>query len=134
MCYGLSCGWRKWIVRCSSRHSRKSSVSELSVIFTDQAEITAHPQDVTVIEGSSVSLSCNAAGNPEPTISWTKDGSPISNNSRISSPREKNLTITNVNRTDSGEYRCVASNSLGSDTSNAATVDVQCKYSMTDLM
>ena len=134
MCYRLSYGWRKWIVRCYSRHSRKSSVSELSVIFTDQAEITAHPYDVTVIEGINVSLSCNAAGNPEPTITWTKDGSPISNNSRISSPQEKQLTITNVNRTDSGEYRCVAGNSLGNDTSNAATVDVQCKYSMTDSM
>ena len=119
------------VVRCSGRHSRKSTVFELSVIFTDQAEITAHPQDVTVIEGSSMILTCNAAGNPEPTITWTKNGTLISNNSRISSPQEKQLTITNVNRTDSGEYRCVASNSLGNDTSSAATVNVLCKYSMT---
>ena len=76
-------------------------------------------------------LSCNATGNPEPTITWTKNGTLISNNSRISSPQEKQLTITNVNRTDSGEYRCVASNSLGNDTSSAATVNVLCKYSMT---
>ena len=51
-----------------------------------------------------------------------------SNNSRISlSDDEKQLSIENVNRTDSGEYQCVAENSLGNDTSNAATLEVQCK-------
>ena len=41
---------------------------------------------------------------------------------------KKELTITNVSRTDSGEYRCVAKNSVGSETSNAAKLDVQRKY------
>ena len=76
-----------------------------------------------------MTLSCNASGNPEPTISWTKDGSPINSNSRNSlSEDNKQLTIANVNRTDSGEYRCVASNSVGNKTSNAATLDIKCKY------
>ena len=136
MCYGLSCGWRESRARCSSRHSlgNYNYSFELLVILTDEAEITGHPQNVTVIEGISVILSCNATGNPEPTISWTKDGYPISNNSRISLSADDNkkLTITNGNRTDSGEYRCVASNSLGNDTSSVATVNVICKYSMTD--
>ena len=78
-----------------------------------------------------MTLSCNADGNPVPTISWTRDGSPINatgSNYRISfSEDKKQLTIANVSRTDSGEYRCVASNKLGNDTSNAATLDVQCK-------
>jgi len=77
-----------------------------------------------------VTLSCNADGIPIPTISWTRDGSPIetSNNSRISILSDnKDLEITNVRRTDSGEYRCVASNIIGNATSNAASLDVQCK-------
>ena len=76
-----------------------------------------------------MTLSCNATGNPGPTISWTKDESRMSSNSaRISlSDDNKQLTITNVNRTDSGEYRCVASNSLGNDTSSGATLNIQCK-------
>ena len=75
-----------------------------------------------------MTLSCNATGNPVPTISWTKDGSPISSNSSVSlSVDNKRLTITNVNRNDSGEYRCVAGNSVGNEISNAAKVDVQCK-------
>ena len=75
-------------------------------------------------------LSCDADGNPVPTISWTRNGSPVnsSDSSTISiSPDKKQLTITNVNRTDSGEYQCVASNIHGNATSNAATLDVQCK-------
>ena len=75
-----------------------------------------------------MTLSCAATGNQVPTISWTKDGSAISNNSWISlSDDNKQLTITNVNRTDSGEYQCVASNRVGKDTSDASTVNIQCK-------
>ena len=78
-----------------------------------------------------MTLSCNATGNPPPTISWTRNGSPVNTiiNSRIRfSKDEKQLTmtITDVNRTDSGEYRCVAGNSLGNDTSRAASLDIQC--------
>ena len=77
-----------------------------------------------------MAITCDADGNPVPTISWTKNGSRITtnDNSRISFSEDKrSLTITNLNRTDSGEYRCVANNSVGNDTSNAATLIVQCK-------
>ena len=84
---------------------------------------------MTKIEGENITLHCNATGNPLPTLSWTKDGSEISNNPRISFSEDKNqLTITKAERVDSGAYRCVASNSLGSNTSDAAVVNVQCKY------
>ena len=98
--------------------------------FTDQPEITAQPQNQTLTERENVTLSCNATGNPAPSISWTKDGS-AANSLRISlSLDNKQLTITNVSRDDSGDYRCVASNSIGAAvTSNAATLDVQCQYS-----
>lgn len=80
-----------------------------------------------------MTLSCNATGNPQPTISWTRNGFPVntSNNSSISFSEDKKLlTITNVNRTDSGEYRCLANNSLGNETSDVARLDVQCKCSI----
>ena len=98
--------------------------------FTVQPEITAHPQNETGIEGQNVTFTCNATGNPAPTISWTTNGSThdTSHNSRISfSVDNKQLTITNVNRTDSGEYRCVANNSVGNATSDAAILYIQCK-------
>ena len=106
-------------------------------VFTERPSIrpsiTTHPQGHILREGETVSLSCNATGNPEPTISWTRNGFPVNtrSNSSISFSEDKKLlTITTVNRTDSGEYRCVANNSIGNDTSNVATLDVQCKYSI----
>ena len=96
-----------------------------------QPDITAHPEGVMKTEGENVTFSCNATGNPTPTISWTKDGSPVSNNSRISlSGDNKQLTIRYVSRTDRGEYQCVADNTLGNDTSKTATLDVKCKYNV----
>ena len=76
-----------------------------------------------------MTFSCNSTANPLPTTLWTKDESPITNDSRIIfSVVNKVLTITNVNRNDSGEYRCVASNKLGNDTSKAAQLNVECEF------
>ncbi|XP_066015799.1 hemicentin-1-like [Pocillopora verrucosa] len=108
-----------------------SNASTINVQFL--AEIVSHPQaNVTKEEGSNLTLFCNATGNPAPIILWTKDGSPIINNSRIKfSTHNRLLSISNVNREDSGHYRCVANNSLGNDTSNFTTVDIQYKPEIT---
>ena len=97
-------------------------------LFTDRPEIITHPKNVTPEEGLLMTLFCNATGNPPPTLSWTKDGSPLTNtHGIIFSGDNDTLSIAKVNRSESGNYRCVARNSLGDDTSNAAKVDVQCK-------
>ena len=98
---------------------------------TDIPGITVHPDNVTEKEGKNATLLCNAMGNPVPKISWNKGGLPLSNNSRVNlSADNKHLTITNVKRVDSGEYRCVATNSLGYVTSNPAYLGVQCKWNI----
>ena len=81
------------------------------------------------MQGSSVTFSSDANGIPEPTFSWTKDGSVVAANERISlSADNKELSITNLNRTDNGEYRCVAINGVNTVNSNAATLTVQGKH------
>ena len=115
-------------LNCDMHIVTLSFLKGIVFFFPDSAEITFDPEAEIKSEGENLTLSCNATGNPVPTISWTKDGSPVNQSGRISfSADEKQLTITNVNRTDSGEYRCMASNSLGNDTSSASTVDIQCK-------
>ena len=100
-------------------------------VFTEKPSITTDPQGDTVREGENVTLFCNATGDPVLTISWTRNGSLVVTSARISfSDDNEKLTITNVSRTDSGEYLCVAENRVGSDTSNAAKLDVQCKTSI----
>lgn len=101
-------------------------------LIIDAPLITTHPQVVgPVTEDDNVTLSCNASGDPVPSITWTRDGSLLNSSlPRISfGAKSRELTIKSVNRADSGEYRCVADNSEGNVTSNSTTLDVQCKYS-----
>lgn len=91
------------------------------IIHVVAPQIITQPQGGPVIEGDIVTLSCNVIGFPAPSITWTKDGSLLTSSFG-------GVRITSVNRTDSGEYRCVAINSVGNATSDAATLDVQCKY------
>ena len=106
----------------------KYQIKQLLLLFhTELPLITTRPEGKTPIEGEKITLSCNATGNPEPSISWVKDGSPINSKSRIGLSKDnKRLTITNISRTDSGEYQCVARNRVGNDTSNSR-VDVLCE-------
>ena len=103
---------------------------------TDKPDITTHPQNKTKKEGENVTLSCDASGNPfSTTFSWTVNGFAVTVGGRISlSHNNKQLTISNVTRRDSGQYRCVATNSVGSVTSNAATLNVQCKNTFTSYL
>ena len=124
---------------CSPEIFFATVISKLPLIITvvsfvtDPPDIAFDRQNRAVTEGNNVTLSCNVSGNPEPSISWTANGFQVNTtiNSRISfSAGKKQLTITNAERTDNGNYRCVANNSLGIATSDAATLDVQCKSSM----
>ena len=94
--------------------------------------ITTQPQGGPVTEGDNVTLSCNASGIPVPTITWTRNGSVLNSSvARISLGAEsRELTITNISRADSGDYRCVADNSKGTNISHAATLDVKCKFKL----
>ena len=69
--------------------------------IADKPEVTSHPKSGDIKEGGNVTFSCNSTANPLPTTSWTKEESPINNNSRISfSVVKRVLTITKVNRKD----------------------------------
>ena len=75
-----------------------------------------------------MTFTCDADGNPTPTFSWTKDDSVVNKTSRITfNADKKQLTITNVNRGDSGGYICVATNDVNKVQSNSSTLNVQCK-------
>ena len=105
----------------------------MTLLFIEEPAFTTHPKNhQTSKEGVNITFSSDANGIPEPTFTWTKDGSAVTDNGRISlSADHKKLSLTNVNRADSGEYRCVATNSVGTVNSNAATLTVHCKKTFT---
>ena len=108
----------------------------MSFLLIEQPVFNTHPTVLpTSREGVSINFSSDANGIPEPTFSWTKDGSTVTATDRISlSVDNKELSIRNVNRTDSGEYRCVATNNVGTVYSNPATLAVHCKKTFTHFL
>ena len=105
----------------------------LYLLFSVGSEISKDPHDVTTVEGQGVVLSCSVKGHPSPNVRWTKNGERlnIAANPRLNVSQTNNihsLIITDVHRSDAGQYGCVAYNSLANTTSSAATLEVYCKY------
>ncbi|CAL8251670.1 unnamed protein product [Boreogadus saida] len=74
-------------------------------------------EPVTVVQGSLVTLTCEARGVPPPTLTWLKDGQPLSlHRNLLLDGRETRLQLPDVAPSDGGLYSCVASNQAGSST------------------
>uniref|UniRef100_A0A3B4A2X5 Ig-like domain-containing protein n=1 Tax=Periophthalmus magnuspinnatus TaxID=409849 RepID=A0A3B4A2X5_9GOBI len=72
---------------------------------------------VTLQVGSSVTLQCEARGVPPPTLTWFKDGQPLSlHRNLLLDGQETRLQLPDVAPGDAGLYSCVASNQAGSST------------------
>ncbi|XP_030650096.1 ADAMTS-like protein 3 [Chanos chanos] len=63
----------------------------------------------------SLTLMCPAQGLPKPTITWTKDGVPVKHTDRVWWDSSGGLHISGPGAKDVGLYRCIATNSLGTD-------------------
>ncbi|XP_066025253.1 LOW QUALITY PROTEIN: fibroblast growth factor receptor 2 [Pocillopora verrucosa] len=88
--------------------------ASFSVTIFGKATIGLEPRNVTALVGEATSLKCLAHGNPPPTITWARHG--IGNGSELFFPSAK--------FSDSGWYRCVATNAYGVSFSPLAYLDV----------
>lgn len=92
------------------------------------------PQSVYSVDyGSSVTIPCRVSADPGATsISWQRTSGSVTKNLDIPNiPRygggtvaSPSLTITNAQLGDEGDYRCSATNSIGSGQSGLASLDV----------
>lgn len=80
--------------------------------------IATQPQGQTVRAGSRVTLSVTAAGSPEPSYQWRRNGITIAGATTAA------FTLASAAASDAGDYTVVASNSAGTVTSAAATLAV----------
>ena len=89
--------------------------------------IISGPSDQSVDERTNVVFSCEVDGSPEPSVSWFQndDNIPLQNTSSVlitHSGLFSQLSITNVNISDKGVYRCVAASNIGTASQEAQLV------------
>merc|ERR1712051_897482 len=86
---------------------------------------TFHLRPRVMQEGSTCKLLACLTGNPHPAIQWQKSGKPLDNSIYPITHTDGVMTIEIINcqPSDSGKYRCTATNSLGSDSTDCVVVE-----------
>ncbi|XP_061704766.1 neogenin-like isoform X2 [Cydia pomonella] len=112
---------------CVARNSAGEAVSKNATltIAVLRDEFRTEPRDVKVAGGEPALLECLAPrGAPDPSVHWTKEGHvvDVDVNGRVSLLDGSNLKILESLPSDSGVYRCVASNVAGERQSRPATL------------
>lgn len=101
-------------------NSLGSATSSAAVLIVNQAPVfTTQPASQTVVAPASVTFTAAASGFPAPTYQWQKGGA------AIAGATSATYTIATTSLADAATYTCVATNSLGSATSNGAVLTVQ---------
>ncbi|XP_023663422.2 peroxidasin isoform X1 [Paramormyrops kingsleyae] len=104
----------------SIRHAVQLTVQQrVTPVFTNA------PRDMTVESGTDAQVPCSALGEPEPVITWNKDGIQITESGKFHISPEGFLEVRDVGLADRGRYECIARNSIGySSVSMVLTVQV----------
>jgi len=110
--------------RCTANNFLGSTTHDFHVIVEEPPRWAKKPQSGVYSTGSSGILLCEAEGEPEPTIKWRVNGSPIDKNpfaGDVVSPGE--ISFTNLQPNHTAVYQCEASNVHGTILANA-NIDV----------
>ncbi|XP_061385395.1 immunoglobulin superfamily DCC subclass member 4-like [Danaus plexippus] len=112
---------------CVARNTVGEAVSKNATltIAVLRDEFRNEPRDVKVASGEAALLECSAPrGVPEPSVHWTKDGHSldIEVNGRVTIIDGGSLKFLETIASDSGVYRCIASNVAGERQSRPATL------------
>ena len=107
-------------------------VNDTYIYFIDPPRLKSQSSNSTVIEGHKFDLQCYGTSQPIFNVSWYKDSTLISNVATTyfdmsNIDRVATLAISSANLADDGLYKCVLTNTLGSVTSTAIKVNIQCK-------
>ncbi|XP_041353663.1 papilin-like isoform X2 [Gigantopelta aegis] len=74
--------------------------------------ILPSPETIIVKPGENAFLHCQVFGNPQPDVTWTKNGRKVLTNGRHHAFNNGTLIITTVKEHDVGDYECRADNGV----------------------
>ena len=101
-------------------YSRELAPDEVTTLAIEPPSVAIQPSSVATNAGSSVVLTANATGAPTLMYQWQFQGT------NINGANTNTLTFTNLKTTDSGTYRVVVTNPVGTNSADATlTVTVQ---------
>ncbi|XP_049611156.2 basement membrane-specific heparan sulfate proteoglycan core protein isoform X2 [Syngnathus scovelli] len=100
-----------YICRASSIYGQAQDAARLTVQALPKVMINVRTSVQTVMIGNSVEFECHAVGDPEPTVKWSKVGGPLPTHIVVMGGM---LKIERVTEADAGQYRCTATNDVGS--------------------
>ncbi|XP_069584102.1 peroxidasin homolog isoform X1 [Ranitomeya imitator] len=104
---------------CFATNTVDTIHSTAYIIVQAIPQFTVIPQDRNLFEGHNVDFHCEAQGNPQPVIAWTKGGNQLSVDRRHQVLPSGTLRILRVALHDQGQYECQAINIVGSKSTSA---------------
>ncbi|KAF3821003.1 hypothetical protein GH733_011156 [Mirounga leonina] len=99
---------------CLAQNSAGSAVGKTRLVVQVPPVIETGLPDLSITEGSHALLPCSPSGSPEPSITWEKDGQPVSRaEGKFTIQPSGELLVKNLESQDAGTYTCVAENAVG---------------------
>ncbi|KAH3791376.1 hypothetical protein DPMN_144860, partial [Dreissena polymorpha] len=96
----------------AQNHAGEAEVSTV-VNVKVPPEILTPPGNKAVTVAERVVLACSVGGDPPPKVVWLKNGRPVKLSDRIRQLNNGSLVIYDSTSSDAGEYKCVATNDVG---------------------
>ncbi|KAM9505212.1 basement membrane-specific heparan sulfate proteoglycan core protein-like isoform 20-T20 [Salvelinus alpinus] len=100
-----------YICRATSVHGQAQDSAKLTIQALPKVMINVRTAVQTVMVGNSVEFECQAIGDPQPTVRWSRVGGPLPAHIMVKGGM---LKIEQVSDADAGQYRCTATNNVGS--------------------
>uniref|UniRef100_A0AAV2LZ82 Basement membrane-specific heparan sulfate proteoglycan core protein n=1 Tax=Knipowitschia caucasica TaxID=637954 RepID=A0AAV2LZ82_KNICA len=100
-----------YICRATSAYGQAQDTARLTIQALPKVMINVRTSVQTVMIGNSVEFECQAVGDPQPTVRWSKVGGALPSHIVVKGGM---LKIEQVTEADAGQYRCTATNDVGS--------------------
>lgn len=101
-------GW----FRCTAANEGGRQSREIKVTLSSLPEVTVVLETLSYRRGENLTLSCLGQGLPHPTLTWSRDGVPLTEPT-AGSASQVDLHVTLATHEDEGAYTCTASSSSG---------------------
>ena len=112
------------VYTCSAKNLLgKAEKNTILVVVSLPRFTTKPPSKIASMLSSTVRLNCSATGDPQPIISWRKQGGqlPVGRSQQINGA----LVITNLQQSDAGNYICTATSASAFDVEAVTALEIQ---------